>query len=112
MAPRNEIEHTVAEAMQSLLGIETIGIHDNFFELGGDSLMAIQAVSRLRETYQVELPMREFLFESPTVAGIAKIITDNQAKADSSTDLQAMAYLLTQIEQMDSDEVNVSLEKT
>jgi acyl transferase domain-containing protein/acyl carrier protein len=110
VAPRNEIECTVAEAMQSLLGIETIGIHDNFFEMGGDSLMAIQAVSRLRETYQVELPMREFLFESPTVAGIAKIIADNQAKAASSTDFQAMADLLTQIEQMNGDEVNVSLE--
>lgn len=127
-APRSSIEQTVAEAMQGLLGIEAIGIHDNFFELGGDSLMAIQAVSRLRETYQVELPMREFLFESPTVAGIARIIAENQSKAnampsgdsnsspDNSPDnlpdnLPDMTELLNQIEQMHPDEVNARLEK-
>jgi acyl transferase domain-containing protein len=113
VAPRNDVEQTVAEAMQSLLGIETIGIHDNFFELGGDSLLAIQAISRLRETFQVELPMREFLFESPTVAGIAKMIAESQAKAavQIESDVQAMESLLTQIEQLETDDVNLKLNK-
>ncbi|PSF37368.1 polyketide synthase [Aphanothece hegewaldii CCALA 016] len=79
--PRNETEQKIADTLQELLGIDQIGIHDNFFELGGHSLLAIQAVSRLRETFGIELPMREFLFESPTVAGIAKIITESQEKA-------------------------------
>ncbi|MEM9212767.1 MAG: beta-ketoacyl synthase N-terminal-like domain-containing protein [Cyanobacteria bacterium P01_F01_bin.150] len=77
VAPRNSIETAVSEAMQELLGIGQVGIHDNFFELGGHSLLAIQAVSRLRNEFNVDLPMREFLFESPTVAGIAKIIEEN-----------------------------------
>ncbi|GFE67451.1 type I polyketide synthase [Chroococcus sp. FPU101] len=90
--PRNETEQKIAAVLQELLGIDKVGIHDNFFELGGHSLLAIQAVSKLRETLNVELPMREFLFESPTVAGIARIITESQEKA--------IAELLEQVENL------------
>jgi acyl transferase domain-containing protein/acyl carrier protein len=89
VAPRNSIEQTVAEEMGDLLGIEAVGIYDNFFELGGHSLLAIQAVTRLRQVFQVDLPMRAFLFESPTVAGIAKTIEDNQVQDNPVQDNQA-----------------------
>ncbi|MCC5620387.1 type I polyketide synthase [Nostoc sp. CHAB 5715] len=97
VAPSNYIESRVAQLMENLLGIAPIGIHDNFFELGGHSLLAIQAVSQLREEFQVELPMRQFLFESPTVAGIAKIIIENQTP--TLDDPEAIAALLDQVEQ-------------
>ena len=102
VAPRNEIETVVAEAMQELLGISKIGIHDNFFELGGHSLLAIQAVTRLRQEFQVELPMRAFLFEAPTVAGIAKIIQENQPKG---SDQAIIEELLNQIESLSPEDV-------
>ncbi len=102
VAPSNEIEKKVASVMQELLGVEHIGIHDNFFELGGHSLLAIQAVTRLREEFQVELPMRQFLFESPTVARIAKTISENLSQ---DADTAAIAELLEQIERMEPDEV-------
>ncbi|MEL4898482.1 type I polyketide synthase [Crocosphaera sp. Alani8] len=103
-APRNPIEKQVAEALQELLGMEKVGIHDNFFELGGHSLLAIQAVSRLREEFQVELPMRKFLFESPTVAGIAKLIEENQPSEDEQ---QEIADLLAQVENMSDEELGI-----
>ncbi|UJH78705.1 phosphopantetheine-binding protein (plasmid) [Burkholderia cenocepacia] len=48
-APQGEIETTIAQIWQSLLGIERVGRHDDFFGLGGHSLLAVQMVSRLRQ---------------------------------------------------------------
>ncbi|MEM1366474.1 MAG: beta-ketoacyl synthase N-terminal-like domain-containing protein [Cyanobacteria bacterium P01_H01_bin.15] len=102
--PRTDIEMTVAQEMGKLLGIEQIGIHDNFFELGGHSLMAIQAVTRLRQTYQVDLPIRAFLFEAPTVAGIAKIIEQNQVTFTLETQ-STLENLLDEIESSPPEKV-------
>ena len=71
--PRTELEQTIVAMWQQVLGIEQIGVHDNFFELGGHSLLATQLISRLRDTFQVELPLRD-LFEKPTVASLAEAI--------------------------------------
>ncbi|NJR16416.1 MAG: SDR family NAD(P)-dependent oxidoreductase [Calothrix sp. CSU_2_0] len=101
IAPRNEIETKITQVMENLLGISPIGINDNFFALGGHSLLAIQAVSQLRQEFQVELPMRQFLFESPTIAGIAKIVAENQTPENS----EELADLLAQVEQMSPEEV-------
>ncbi|MDF5712386.1 MAG: SDR family oxidoreductase [Rhizonema sp. NSF051] len=66
IAPRNEVEQTVAEIWQQLLGIEQIGIYDNFFDLGGHSLLATQIISRLRKEFHVDVPLHS-LFETPTI---------------------------------------------
>jgi acyl carrier protein len=73
IAPRNDLERSIAAIWQNLLGLKQVGIEDDFFELGGHSLLAIQYLSRLRQNFQVEIPMRSF-FERPTVAGQAEII--------------------------------------
>ncbi|HEX8423476.1 MAG TPA: condensation domain-containing protein, partial [Pyrinomonadaceae bacterium] len=70
VSPRTPAEQILASIWTDLLGVEQISVHDNFFELGGHSLLATQVVSRLREAFRVELPMRD-LFEWPTVAGLA-----------------------------------------
>ena len=74
VAPRNPCEEELAIIWQRLLGIEQVGVHDNFFELGGHSLLATQMLTRIREAYDIELPLRT-IFEVSTVAGIAEIIS-------------------------------------
>lgn len=73
IAPQNEIEVTIAQLWQQILGIESIGVYDNFFELGGDSLIATQVVSRIRKAFEIDLSI-SILLEKPTVAGLAEHI--------------------------------------
>ena len=71
VAPETEIQNVLAEIWVEVLEIEKVGIHDNFFELGGQSLIATQVISRVRKIVGVELTLKR-LFESPTIADIAK----------------------------------------
>ena len=74
VAPKNETEEKLVKIWSEILKIEKIGIHDNFFELGGHSLLATQVISRIRETFNSEIPVRA-LFESPTIEGLAKSLS-------------------------------------
>lgn len=73
VACRTPTEELVAEIWGEVLGFERISADDNFFQLGGHSLLATQVVSRIREAFHVEMPLR-CLFETPTVAGLAENI--------------------------------------
>jgi acyl carrier protein len=75
VAASTEVETRLTEIWQSLLGFEQIGIHDNFFELGGHSLLALQITYRLRESFQIDIPMGK-LFEMPTIEQLALLIED------------------------------------
>ncbi|KYC36595.1 polyketide synthase [Scytonema hofmannii PCC 7110] len=108
VAPSNEIEKTIANIWQELLGVEQIGIHDNFFELGGHSLLAVQVTSRLREIFQVELPLQSILFDAPTVAGLAAVIAENEPKQE---ELQEIAALLQEVRNLSPEEIQQELVK-
>jgi phthiocerol/phenolphthiocerol synthesis type-I polyketide synthase E len=77
VAPGNEIEEILADLWQTLLGIERVGVEDNFFRLNGNSLIALQALSRIQAVFGVKLSVRSF-FETPTVAGLSRIIALRQ----------------------------------
>jgi amino acid adenylation domain-containing protein len=73
VAPGTPTEIALAEIWCKLLNVSRVGIHDNYFKLGGHSLLAIRVVSRIREAFQVDLPMSS-IFEAPTIAGLAEAI--------------------------------------
>jgi acyl carrier protein len=74
-APTNDVEDQLARIWRELLRLPDIGIHDSFFELGGQSLVGVQLLSRIRQIWGVELPLRA-LFASPTIATLALAIEE------------------------------------
>jgi len=110
VAPHTPAEKKVAAMWSDLLGFEQIGIHDNFFELGGHSLLAMQVLSGIRETFQVELPLR-LLFTSKTskftVAGLAEAILKEQIR---QADPQEIATMFRELEELSDDEVKALLD--
>jgi natural product biosynthesis luciferase-like monooxygenase protein/amino acid adenylation domain-containing protein len=79
--PQNESEEMIAGIWAQILNLKEVGRDEDFFELGGHSLSATQAISRIREVFQIELPL-SILFENPTVQGLALKIA-GRTKTDS-----------------------------
>jgi acyl carrier protein len=103
-APRNNTEQAIADIWQALLGIDSIGIHDDFFALGGHSLLATQLISRIRDTFQIELSLRKF-FEAPTIASLAELVQESIAQRDR----EKLERVLEEIELLSNTEVDASL---
>jgi amino acid adenylation domain-containing protein len=75
VAPRTATEKAIAEIWAEVLRRkpDQISVDDNFFDLGGHSLLATQVISRIRERFSVEIPMRA-MFDQPLVSGLAKAV--------------------------------------
>jgi amino acid adenylation domain-containing protein len=99
--PQTSAEELLAELWSRVLRVGRVGRHDNFFELGGHSLLATQLILSAREAFGVELHLR-FLFESPTVAGLAAKIIEAQLQQQGGGEIEAM---LGTLEQLSDDEV-------
>ncbi|MCP4146663.1 MAG: amino acid adenylation domain-containing protein, partial [bacterium] len=67
IAPRNELETTLAGIWQKYFGIEKIGINDDFFELGGDSLKGMMFVNKYNKLLKENVNIN-IMFEAPTIA--------------------------------------------
>jgi amino acid adenylation domain-containing protein len=73
VAPRTAVEDLVAEIWAEVLRRERISVTESFFDLGGHSLLATQVLVRINETFEVEIPLRDF-FQAPTIAGLAAAV--------------------------------------
>ncbi|MDF5719756.1 MAG: SDR family oxidoreductase [Rhizonema sp. PD37] len=94
VAPRTDVEQTIANIWQQLLGIERIGIYDNFFELGGHSLLATQVISQLRKSFPIELSLRGIFFDYSTIAELAQLIEQMvMEKIEKLSEEEAQSFL-------------------
>ena len=98
--PRTPVEEQLAEIWAEVLSLDQVGIHDNFFDLGGHSLAATRVVSQVIKRFQLEIPLQS-LFQSPTVAEIAAVITEHQRKKLGEDDLHR---ILTELESLSDEE--------
>jgi amino acid adenylation domain-containing protein len=78
IAPSNETETLLSEIWQELLQLDQIGMDDNFFALGGHSLLAVKMDTRVQQQLNKRLPLKQ-LFETPTIAGVAKYLNEYQS---------------------------------
>ncbi len=76
VAPRTPFEKKLGKIWSEILNVEEIGIHDRFFDLGGDSLAATQCLARIAEKFAVERFTREIFLYAPTLAEMAKAISE------------------------------------
>jgi non-ribosomal peptide synthase protein (TIGR01720 family) len=79
VAPRTEVEETIAGIWQQLLGIEEVGVNDNFFELGGDSVLSIQIIAQANKAGLRLTPQQ--IFQHQTISELAAVVGSTQAIA-------------------------------
>ena len=93
--PQSEIEQWLARFLATLLGTARVSRDDNFFNLGGHSLMGAQLIATVKQTFDVELPLRS-LFDHPTIREISSEIGSLiQAKLNAISDEEARRILQT-----------------
>ena len=87
--PLTAIEKQLAEIWAEMLNIQPIGRHDNFFDLGGHSLLILQLLAQIQETFQIVLPLVS-LFEHPTLSGLGQAITAQRQNGQTLAALTVM----------------------
>jgi amino acid adenylation domain-containing protein len=108
VAPRSGLEQVLSGIFAEVLRVERVGIHDSFFELGGHSLLATQVVSRIRQLFAINLPLRRF-FDDSTVSGLASAILESPGERAR---VNRSAELLLQIASMSEDEATKMLQES
>ena len=97
----------LASNWAELPGLERVGARDNFFEMGGHSLLATQLVSRLRDLFRMEVPLRS-LFEGLTISQLAAYLIAHESKPGA---VEKIAGILQAIESMSEGEMRQKLQQ-
>jgi amino acid adenylation domain-containing protein len=93
VAPRTPIEERVAEILCALFKVKEVGVHDNFFLLGGHSLLGAQLLTKIRNAFGIDLPLRA-VFDAPTIAALSSTIErEIVARVESMTEAEAQALV-------------------
>jgi amino acid adenylation domain-containing protein len=94
VAPETPVEQTLVSIWSEILGVERIGLDDDFFDLGGHSLLAVKMLSRVQESFDLDLLLHS-VFEHPTIRELAVAITAKLLDAAGDDEL---ASLLAEVE--------------
>lgn len=100
VAPRTPDEEKLAAIWREVLKRDQVGVTDNFFELGGHSLLATQIISRIRNSFHVQMPLHAFL-QNPTITALAERLP---ACPRVESEQEEMARLLQELEGISDEE--------
>ena len=95
-APQTDLQSVIASIWSFYLGTERVGIDDSFFDLGGNSIIATRIVSALRNSLQIDLPLRSLLENKPTVRSLSDSIT--RMAAEWELDINDIARVVREIQ--------------
>jgi len=99
-APQGEVEQTLAAIWQELLSVEQVGRNDGFFELGGHSMLAMQLAVRVREHFEVDLPLAT-MFHDGSLVALAQAVIDLQVDQFDSDEVNRILAELSQLSEAD-----------
>jgi acyl carrier protein len=94
VAPRTEIEKRMMGLFQDLLGHDNIGIDEEFFDVGGHSLLAMRLLSRIRDAFGVDLPIRLLFMQRLTIANLANIVEAGSTPEENTAHLDTIKNAL------------------
>jgi acyl carrier protein len=99
VAPRNDLEKTLATIWAEALHVERVGVHDNFFELGGHSLLATRIRARIQEELNLAIPLKLF-FDGDTLERLAAQIEQfRQHSEHKENDVDALEALFDEVDE-------------
>lgn len=107
IAPRTALERVLSNMYGEVLALNQVSVHDHFFtDLGGHSLQATQLVSRVRDNFQIELPLKS-LFDNPTVERLAQHLLTGDRSQQSR--MEKTAELLLVLSECSDEEIEAKL---
>ncbi|MBD3181849.1 AMP-binding protein [Candidatus Poribacteria bacterium] len=105
ISPETPLEKKVADIWSEVLDVNPVGLDDNFLELGGNSLLATSLVSRIINAFNVEISYKK-LFQSPTVADMTEMITQNKLEGSG----KGVEDILVELESISEDKAKQMLD--
>jgi amino acid adenylation domain-containing protein len=105
--PHSPIERVVADIWAAVLNVDRIDMNDNFFDLGGHSLLAIRLTARLKDTFQMDFPVR-MVFEARTMAEYCQMMLD---QALDRGRVERISQLMVELANISDDEAGRLLQK-
>ena len=107
VSPKSNLEIEISKIWKEILKLDNVGVNDNFFELGGDSILATHILARVREAFQIDMPMEVLFTETFTVAGLTGAVEQLQIEQADPAEVEK---ILAELDGLSDEELKSLLE--
>jgi len=96
----SDLSLNILGILNAILGSDELGMADDFFEAGGDSLVSVQLLANIRETYSVDVSLAAFL-SNPTAENLAQQVKNKLQPEDDILSLIENEFTLQQLDMVE-----------